>query len=415
MGVVAALLLFTATRARAEEAPAPIPEKEKPRIELAAFPLLSGNRDIGFQFGAAAFLTRVAYEQKPYFWRGETALTASVKPNPSGTEEIAQQVYGVRFDYPHAFGSDLRITPATGYEHYVNAGFFGVGNASVAAPFNDGTFGRRYQAILDEVQARCEIRFPIVGPIDGLVGAQARRTNARAYPGSKLQADTSLAPSSEAHVFGLGPMSAVLPDIGLVYDTRDNEISPHSGGFDILGLRAGVGLSESRTRYVAASIVIRHYFPVVGPLVFATRFVGDFIVGDAPFFDQIRGITFSPVTMFGGAKGVRGIPDGRYAGNIKMFATAELRSLLTDFRFLKQRFRIGAQTFVDAGRVFSDFTPDPVLDGRKLDLKWGAGVGTYVIWGEGAIIRAEIAYSPDARAYTGSFPFGVYIVDSHSF
>jgi outer membrane protein assembly factor BamA len=210
-------------------------------------------------------------------------------------------------------------------------------------------------------------------------------------------------------------MTAVIPNIGLVYDTRDDEISPRSGAFDILGVRAGIGISEARTRYVGASLVLRHYFPLVGPLVFATRFMADVIVGDAPFFDQIKGITFTPVTMFGGARGIRGVPDGRYAGKVKLLATAELRALLADFHLFDQHFRIGAQTFVDSGRVQSDLTADASLDGNGLGLKYGVGAGTYVRWGEGALIRAEIAYSPDARVYTGSFPFGVYIVDSHSF
>jgi hypothetical protein len=219
----------------------------------------------------------------------------------------------------------------------------------------------------------------------------------------------------QPRVFGTRPLSGFFPAAGLIYDTRDNEISPNSGAFDMIAARAGLGIPDSPMLYGGGSVVLRHYFPVVGPLIFATRFVGDVIIGDAPFYDLIQGLPFAPIDMFGGPKGVRGVPNGRYAGKIKMFGTAELRSRIVDFGFWKQRFRIGAQAFIDAGRVWSDFDADPELDGRKLGLKYGIGAGTYVMWGEAALIRIELAYSPDAQTYTPSFPFGFYIADSHSF
>jgi hypothetical protein len=408
----AALVTATAIAARAEDGAEPA--EEEPRTELAAFPLLGANSDIGVQLGAAAFLTRVARGQKPYFWRGETALSLSLKSSPDGTE-VAQQAYRVRFDYPRAFETTLRLMPAVAYERHVNGGYFGLGNASAAVPYADGTFGRRYQSVVEELRGALNVRFPFVGPFDAMLGLQVRRTSASAYPGSKLEDDAVVAPPNGPRVFGLEPMLGVIPAAGLVYDTRDDEISPRSGAFDVVGLRAGVGVTDSRMKYGAGSLVLRRYVPLVGPLVLAGRFIGDVIVGDAPFYDLIQGVAFTPVEMLGGARGLRGVPDGRYAGKIKLLATVEPRAQLVDFRFLKQRFRIGAQAFVDVGRVWSDFEADPTLDGEGLGLKYGVGGGSYIIWGEGAIIRIELAYSPDARVYTPSFPFGFYIADSHAF
>ena len=109
------------------------------------------------------------------------------------------------------------------------------------------------------------------------------------------------------------------------------------------------------------------------------------------------------------------MPNGRYAGKIKTLASLEVRTQLATFGVLGQRFRVGAQAFGDVGRVWSDFQSDAARDGRGLGLKYGVGGGLYVIWGAAAVIRLEVAYSPDAVAANPGLPLGVYIADGHAF
>lgn len=392
---------------------------ESPKTEYAAFPIVAGNSDIGVQLGVAGFITRVAAGARPYVWKSDVLLSASFKPSPGEDAgiDVAHQAYDLRLDLPRYLGTRVRVMPGVFVERHVNSGYFGLGNDAPAIPLRDGTFGRRYQAITEEVRVRLNVRFPLHGPIDGMAGIMLRYTDATAYAGSKLEADSRVVESNgEPRVRGLDPIASAIPAVGVVYDTRDNEISPRSGSFHIVGLRAMGGLPSSRdVGYVGGSVVLRKYVPLPGSFVFATRFVGDVMAGNAPFYDLAQGVTFTPVDLIGGHGGLRGVPNGRYTGKVKVLASAELRTLLVTFGLLGQRLRLGAQAFVDVGRIWSELPPDSRRDGRGVGLKYGVGGGFYLIWGEAAVVRLELAYSPDAHDANPGLPIGIYAADGHAF
>lgn len=398
----------------------PHPEDED-RSELAALPIVAGNSDIGVQFGGAAFITSLALGARPYAWKADILLSLSLKPGPGGVD-LAQQAHDLRLDIPRFLGSRVRVMPGLFIERHVNAGYFGLGNASQAVAFPDGSIGRRYHSITEEARFRLNARVPLRGSVDAMIGLQLRYTDADAYPYSKLAADAVVVEADgRPRIFGMDPIASTIPAAGVVYDTRDNEVSPRSGAFDIAGMRLGVGVpagagtSNRGMRYVGGSVVLRRYVPLPGPFVFAGRVVGDVMAGSVPFYDLVQGVTFTPIDLIGGHGGLRGVPNGRYIGKIKALASAEVRAQLVTFGLLKQRFRAGAQAFVDTGRVWNDFRIDPARDGRGLGLKYGAGGGVYFIWGAAAVIRMELAYSPDAASANPGFPFGFYVADGHAF
>ncbi len=74
------------------------------RYEPAGFPLIGGDSDIGFEFGAVATLTRFADGTKPYVWNMDVVLAASVKSGPTGAE-VAQQHYLWNWDIPGLAGA----------------------------------------------------------------------------------------------------------------------------------------------------------------------------------------------------------------------------------------------------------------------------------------------------------------------
>lgn len=415
-------MLTTASSVRAKDGSSQDSAQVKEaRSELAALPIIAGNSDIGVQVGAAAFITRLVPAHRPFAWKADILLSLSLKPGPDGGVDVAQQAHDLRFDFPRFLGSRIRLMPGLFVERHVNAGYFGLGNATPVIFLPDGKVGRRYQSVTEEVRVRVNARFPIRGPVDGMLGLQLRYTDAQAYPYSKLAADAVVVEAdNRPRIFGLDPIASAIPAAGIVYDTRDDEVSPRSGAYDIVGVRAGLGVpagggtSNVDMRYVGGSVVLRRYVPV-GPVVFAGRFVGDVIAGNAPFYDLIQGVSFTPIDLIGGHGGLRGVPNGRYAGKIKMLASIEVRSLLVRFGFLGQRFRLGAQAFADTGRVWSDFRIDPARDGRGFGLKYGVGGGIYFIWGTAAVIRMEVAYSPDATAANPGLPVGFYVADGHAF
>jgi hypothetical protein len=143
--------------------------------------------------------------------------------------------------------------------------------------------------------------------------------------------------------------------------------------------------------------------------------VADFKFGGVPFFELFTGGVFKPDYMIGGSASVRGVPFGRYLGPIKGVANLEIRVLHLRVHAFGQTFQFGNNAFFDTGRVWSDYTFHSPLDGRGLGLKWGSGVGMYFLWGQAAMFRVEVAYSPDASSVDPGLPLGIYVNDGLSF
>ena len=144
--------------------------------------------------------------------------------------------------------------------------------------------------------------------------------------------------------------------------------------------------------------------------------IADFEFGRAPFYDLQQGGVFEPQHLLGGETGIRGVPQGRYGGDMKVVSNIEIRVPLPRFRLLGQRFRFGTTAFFDAGRVWATVAaPSTAQDGTTLGLKYGVGGGGFLQWGEAAIFRLEAAYSPDAESENPGFPLGIYVSDGLMF
>jgi hypothetical protein len=133
------------------------------------------------------------------------------------------------------------------------------------------------------------------------------------------------------------------------------------------------------------------------------RGVGDLLVGDPPFYELAK---YDDTSALGGAKGVRGVPAYRYHGKLKVFGNVELRSRLVDFSLFSQRNSFGLVAFADGGRLLADYPYDSELDGvpqadEGLGLKFGLGGGLRLYGGRSFVVRADVAWSPDARPVGG--------------
>jgi hypothetical protein len=384
------------------------------RYEPAGFPLLGGNSDIGFEVGAAGTITRFEGGQEPYLWKMNFLATASFKGD-SGHTVVAQQNYIWVWDVPKLGDGHLRLTPLVYYQRTVDQGYFGLGNASAGTP-PAGATSRYFQYSDNELRARQLARYDIGGGLE-IVGATAFRAEApTAYAGSLLAQNAAQKEGGSPLVRGVQEMGVGVLAGGILYDSRDNEIFPHSGAFHQIGLRAAAGLpATTRVGYGGAGADLRWAFPLGRDTVFAFRVVADLLAGNVPFYDLFTGGPFQTYDLIGGPSGVRGVPSGRYLGRIKVASNFELRSLPIGFRLFDVRFRVGGDVFIDTGRVWTDYTFDSPLDGHGIGLKYGAGGGLYLLWGQAALFRIEAAYSPDQVAENPGFPVGIYVEDGVMF
>jgi hypothetical protein len=379
------------------------------RYEVAALPLIGGDSDIGFEFGAVGTLSHFSNGTVPYEWNMDLVLAASVKSGPSGAE-ITQQNYQWNIDVPAVGGGAVRINPQVSYNRTVNQLYFGIGNATSPSP-PIGAAARYFE--FDDRQARVRDlnRIALGGPIDAMTGVTYRFEDPGPYPSSKLAQDVAA-----GKVIGVDPMSLVTLAAGIVYDTRDSEIFPRQGSYHQIGLRGTLGVPfDAGVRYGAAGAMLATYKPIGGPFILALRGVADLEFGGVPVYDLYTGGPFQTYEMPGGSAAIRGVPDGRYSGLVKVFGNAEVRALLVRFRIAGQRFRVGGNVLFDAGRLWADYTFTSPLDGRSVGVKWGAGGGLYLQWGQAAVFRLEVAYSPDAASENPSLPLGIYVEDGVMF
>jgi hypothetical protein len=379
------------------------------RYELAGFPLIGGDSDIGFEFGGVATLSRFAHGTAPYAWNMDLLLATSVKSGPSGVE-LTQQNVQWNIDVPGLADGRVRINPQVSYNRTINQLYFGIGNASSAQP-PPGSPPRYFE--FDDRQARVRVLTRIAWrpPLDAVVGVIYRFEDPGPYFPSKLATDAA---SGQAR--GVEPLSLATLAGGVIYDTRDSEIFPRSGNYDQIGMRWTLGFpTGAGIQYGEFGAMLATYQPIAGPFVLALRSVIDLQFGSVPAYDLYTGGPFQTYEMPGGSAAIRGVPEGRYSGLVKMLGNAELRALLVRLRVLGQRFRLGGNLLLDAGRLWANYTFSSPLDGSGLGLKWGAGAGFYLVWGQAAVFRIEVAYSPDAVSENSSLPLGIYVEDGVMF
>ncbi|HEY3822056.1 MAG TPA: BamA/TamA family outer membrane protein [Polyangiaceae bacterium] len=406
-----------APSARAEDPVEPsAPALDPRRYELAGFPIVGGNSDIGFQFGAAATWTRFYDTAHPYLWNIDLLLSASLKDDTAGFRMV-QQSHVLRLDAPELFGGQARLDARGSFQRTINQGYYGIGNVTAAlVPPGEPNIGRTYQYLQEEGRVRTIIRVHTRSLVDFAFGTNLRYEAPSAYDGTQLSMDLAARePDGQPVLPGGSSMLLAGLAAGAMIDTRDSEFVTRSGVFYQVGVSGTVG-SADEVGYGEAAAVLAHYAPLGNALVFANRFVASFQFGRVPFYDLAQGGVFEPQYMVGGEQGVRGVPLGRYAGRVKMISNTELRATpFPRFHILGQRLRIGLNALFDAGRVWSDYHVVSPADGTTLNLKYGVGGGVFLQWGEAAIFRVEVAYSPDAESENPGFPVGIYVSDGLMF
>lgn len=390
-------VLLVAAPASAADDVAPPPPRPPNRDEFIPFPVLGGNSDIGFEFGVAGTYARFREGYFPYRYKIQPLLAASIKT--AGGLRFVQHRERVRVDIPHFLSKRLRLDTQVGFLRRVDTPWFGVGNATGAPPRPaPPDTASAYFYVAQTASGRALLRIKTDSPLDIALFARGRYVVPDPSPGSRLADDL-------ASGAVIGGKAAYLQTVaaGLMLDTRDDELVPRRGIFYAAAIAGTVGSAE-RVRFGEASIVLSHYASFGRTLIFANRVLASMKFGDVPFYELQQGDVFAPEYLLGGSKGVRGVRLGRYAGLVKALANTELRILpLPRFRVLGSSILAGTTAFFDAGRVWSEYGPQPSTDGTTLGLRWGAGGGVFFEWNQAHVFRIDGAYSPDQSG--GPFAF----------
>jgi hypothetical protein len=379
-----------------------------PHEEFNLVPVGGGTSDIGIGGGYFFGLDHLAPMQTPYVWNLESAGFVTFAPSPTGGVIVPYQDVYVSLTVPRFLGLPLELVIRPEYSWETTLGYYGLGNASSeAVPAGKTVKYFEYGRLHPEVYA--QLRAGIVDHVIVRGGIRYARSWLQVADDSKLAQDLATGSAEVKKLLGSTAPSGVLTaGGGIQLDTRDNDVSSHSGTFDSIDVQASPGgTALTASRYLEATADARLFVPIWKPrITLAARLVGDLLYGDPPFYELSR---FEDTYAIGGLNGVRGVPAQRYYGKVKVLGNAELRTEIVNFHLLGKLVTFGMVGFIDGGRLWADTSAQPELDGTGLGLKYGVGGGLRFQSGSAFVLRADAAWSPDAK------PIGAYVAAGQMF
>jgi outer membrane protein assembly factor BamA len=383
------------------------PGAARANTEFNLVPIAGGDSDVGVGFGQVSDVAGFAPGYEPFLWRLETNAFITFALREGDKLVIPFQDYFLLLSVPQAgLSGRLRLDMRVAYTKETTLKFYGFGNAT---PFPEGVplrqteYGRVHPTV--SIEARMRMSPGWYAQL-GSVYTQNWMTVA---PNSLLgMAQSSGTPDEQARIGNFAPHGVELIELGLQFDSRDNEIVPRRGQFHALQARLSPAVgSWLPYPYQQLDATFRFWVtPVPRWLTASLRVVGDLLLGDPPFYELAR---FDETPAIGGGKAVRGVPAERYYGKVKVFENLELRSEILPFTLRKKDFVLALAGFLDSGRVWTELGQHHPEDGTGLGLKYGVGGGLRLQQGQTFVVRFDVAWSPDAR------PIGAYFAAGEIF
>ncbi len=402
VAVVAGLAIGWTAGARAD----PAPPGTQPHRELNIVPLVGGSSDVGIGIGEVSDWARIeAGHPEPFQWKAENGVFITFKPQGDKIV-IPFQDYYVLFTWldigpQHRVRLDAR--PAVTNETTLK--YYGIGNASSLPPSTVPIGDTQYQRIHPTLLIEGRVR--LAGNVYLLAGNVYTQNWLVVPPDSILARDQATGPPDVRRMLGsFAPHGVDLLELALQYDTRDSAIVTRRGMFHALKARFSPAIgSWLPYQYLQLDATAQFFYTAIPRwLTITWRGVGDVLLGSPPFYELAR---FDETPAIGGGKAIRGVPAQRYYGKVKLFENLELRSQLFFFSIRNKPMVLGVALFADVGRTWTELgRAHPELDGTGLGLKYGLGGGLRLQQGQTFVVRADVAWSPDARPVGAYFAAG---------
>lgn len=390
----------------AGDASAPSAPKPDPtRRELNLVPLVGGDSDVGVGVGEVGDWARLQPGEGNYRWRLESGAFITFKLRDENDLIVPFQDYYLLYSLRN-WGTEKRWTVDIrgSFTDETTLKYYGIGNAS-PAPSNLDDPAMEYGRIHPTLSV--ESRIAVGHHLFLVLGNFYTHNWLDVRANSSLATDHAIgSPDVRALLGDFGRHGVELAEVGLEYDTRDNEIVTRRGMYHALHFRYSPRIGGWLPYpYETIDLTLRGYTtPIPRWLTLSARLVGDALLGSPPFYELAR---FNQTPAIGGVNAIRGVPAQRYYGKVKLFGNFEARTELFPFRLGKKQFVLGTAAFFDAGRVWTALgTSHPDLDGSGTGLKYGVGGGLRLQQGQTFVVRVDLAWSPDARPVGAYFAAG---------
>jgi outer membrane protein assembly factor BamA len=379
---------------------------KKEKTEIGGLPLVGGDTDNGFGAGAVGNVAHLDPRFTPYAWNLEfEAFYATKSSNLSPSYEDTYLLLTL----PQLSKKRLRLEIRPSFTKDSDLRYFGLGNE--IHDFNPTNATRDYFTRYHPAMS-VNATWKIYAPWYVMGGLQYTFNKVEYAPTSTLAQDMKLAEPFVRQALtsnASGNQSVLRAQAAIIYDTRDNQISPYNGQYHQIEIRDSPRIGDAFPySYQQLDAQARFYYtPIPRFLTFTARGVFDTQFGSPPFYELTR---YEETSAIGGSLGVRGVPAYQFYGKVKAFVNFEAHSETFRTRIKGKSYVLGFAAFVDGGRLWSDLTQaHPELDGTGAGIHWGIGGGVRLIQGRTGVIRGDIAWSPDAR------PIGLYLIANQIF
>ncbi len=238
-------------------------------------------------------------------------------------------------------------------------GYYGLGNDTQYSPDSVATIGAYlYRLSRTRLIARATVQHRLFGPVRLLVGGGLTRTDFRALPGPSVFRDDLAAGRVDPSTV---PFSDKVVRAGVVLDTRESEVDPHTGVLVELLFASGTGYTRTTGN---AQVQVRP----LHRLVLAGRLAAEGMGGNPPLAAQQEMESSElPFVAVGGYRSLRGFYDGRFTGPGKLLGGLEARYAVIA---VGDAVELKVVAFYDAGRVFG---PGEAVRLTTTDLHRGGG------------------------------------------
>jgi hypothetical protein len=381
-------------------------EPGQAKLEFNIVPVVGGDSDVGIGFGEVSDLAKLDPKNPPFVWRLESGGFISFKVRDSKIV-VPYQDYYLLLTVPNIGGKRrFKLDVRGAFTDESTLTYYGIGNASrppePARTLADVEYARMHPTLW--VGARVAL---LMNNWFVRLGNVYTHNWLTVPPGSLLAQEQAAGTEEVRSILGsFGKHGVDLLEVGVEYDSRDNEIITNRGMFHSVKARLSPAVGDWLPyQYTQFNGTARFYVTLIPRwLTVSFRVVGDVLWGTTPFYELAR---YEESPGIGGAKALRGVPANRYYGKVKVFENLQIRSNLFSFHIAKKQFVLGSALFFDSGRSWTEFLhTHPDLDGRGLGLKYGVGGGLRLQQGETFVVRADIAWSPDATPVGAYFAAG---------